>query len=202
MKKIVLAALAFVAVALSAPGMAGAADVGTTDDISASVRGLFGHMGGVKPAPDGLVTRAMFVTALTRIDGEAIAAYLASGAGLPFTDVSDTAWYADAAGWAAQHNILTCSCASSAFGPQVPVTREDMAVAICRYLDSKGYGLGLRPGLETYADEDQISAYRDVKSLEATGIMTADKDGRFNPARDVTQGEVVEAFGRLIEALD
>ena len=164
-----------------------------------TAQGLFSGMEGCALAPEGKVTRAMFVTALSRIDGERFDEYIATSTGLPFDDVSYTDWYGAAAGWAAHYNILTCGC--GAFEPRTPVTREAMAVAICRYLESRHYSLGLRAGLVTYADEDRIMAYRDVKSLQATGIMGGDKSNHFNPEKNVTQAEVVETFVRLIEVL-
>ena len=65
----------------------------------AASRGLLQGVGGDRFDPDGVLTRAMLVTVLYRLEGQP------EGAEAAFSDVAVEAWYASAAAWAAEAGI-------------------------------------------------------------------------------------------------
>ena len=82
-------------------------------------------------APEGAMTRAMFVTVLHR---------LAGSPGVegenPFTDLEQD-WYRDAVTWAVSLEITT-GVSETKFSPDTPVTREQAAVFLFRYAKAMG----------------------------------------------------------------
>ena len=79
--------------------------------------------------PDAATTRGMIVTILYRMEGNP-----ATDSDAKFTDVSAGQYYAEAAAWANEKNIVN-GYGSGAFGPNDPITREQMAavfVPVCK----------------------------------------------------------------------
>ena len=66
------------------------------------VNGFFSGVSDTLFAPDGSMTRGMFVTVLGRMAGVDAAKY---GGETEFSDVESTAWYAPYVKWAAQYGI-------------------------------------------------------------------------------------------------
>ena len=80
--------------------------------------------------PGGSLTRAMFVTILGRMAG----AEEESGES-GFADVPAGRWYSAYVAWAAGEGIVD-GTGNGCFSPNSPVTREQMATMIARYVDS------------------------------------------------------------------
>ena len=99
--------------------------------------GLFSGIGNGQFGPAMNVTRGMFVTTLY------------SAAGSPdvelsdFSDVADNAWYAKAVAWASQQGIVS-GIGNNKFGPDMPITREQIALILYNYAD------GVSPGTEAF----------------------------------------------------
>jgi len=99
--------------------------------------GLFSGIGNGQFGPGMNVTRGMFVTTLY------------SSAGSPdvelsnFSDVADNAWYAKAVAWASQKGIVS-GIGNNKFGPDLPITREQIALILYNYAD------GVSPGTEAF----------------------------------------------------
>jgi hypothetical protein len=98
--------------------------------------GLFNGVSSTEFAPDSTMTRAMFVTALSRLDGIDAEGWPESG----FADVEAGAWYAPAVGWAAAVGIAE-GVGGGMFAPGAPVTRQEMAALLARYADFAGIAL-------------------------------------------------------------
>lgn len=77
--------------------------------------------------PNGTMTRAMFVTILSRMGGGTQAQEPA-----PFADVPAGTWYAEPVAWAFSNQITTGTDAAH-FAPDAPVTREQFAAFLWRY---------------------------------------------------------------------
>ncbi len=93
--------------------------------------GLFAGTSDSEFSPDISMTRAMFITVLSRLYekmGGKIGGDISS---LPYLDIDSDAWYAKAVAWAYQGGILPFG-GGSMFSPSAPVTREEMAVAAQR----------------------------------------------------------------------
>ena len=87
-------------------------------------------------SPDGTTSRGMIVTILWRMAGspdmkDEILGY-------PFQDVDANAYYATAVYWARLNGIAD-GYGDNTFGPDKPITREQMAVMLYRYAQHKGY---------------------------------------------------------------
>ena len=109
----------------------------------------------VAPADTGVLTRGAFVTALYGVSGTAGAAQT------EFDDVPDGGELALAVGWAADNGI-TDGCAEGRFGPDEPVTREQMVTMLYRCAQALGQtpqGAWMFP--LGFADADSVSAYAD-----------------------------------------
>ena len=144
--------------------------------------------------PDRTTTRAMAVTMLYRLEGEPDAA--ASG----FADVPADAYYADAVAWA-QANDIVNGVSETAFAPDDPVTREQMAAVLYRYASYKGYDVTAPGGLEAYADAPQISAYAAdaMRWANAEGLITGVTGTTLNPRGNATRAEVATILMRFCE---
>ena len=89
---------------------------------------LMGSTGGDKFAPTMTTTRAQIVQILYNLEGEPEV----SGT-TPFTDLTQD-WYQDAVLWAYQTGVVA-GTSSTTFEPDLPVTREQIAVILMEYTD-------------------------------------------------------------------
>ena len=88
---------------------------------------LMGSTGGDKFAPTMTTTRAQIVQILYNLEGEP----KVSGT-TPFTDLTQN-WYKDAVLWAYQTGVVVGTSATT-FAPDLPVTREQIAVILMEYM--------------------------------------------------------------------
>lgn len=106
------------------------ADFWGLDAISfVAARGLFEGNDMGQFQPEAPMTRSMFVTVLCRLTG----AELDYDGTSEFTDVPSDAWYAPYVAWATKNGIVT-GYGDGRFGPEEPVSREQMCVLIQRLL--------------------------------------------------------------------
>ena len=153
-----------------------------------------GFMTGVSDsefAPDITLTRAMFVSALYRIENEPTA-----DGELNFSDVSDDSWYAKAVLWAYNNDIISGKTETE-FDPNSDITREQIAAILYRYAKTKGYNSDSDE--ITYSDVKDIAEYAidSVKWAYCAGIMTGDENGNFNPKAGTTRAQAASVFMRL-----
>ncbi len=113
-------------------------------------------MVGVAPdafSPNTGTTRAMLVSVLYCLDGEP-AVTGSSG----FADVPAGLWYSDAVTWAAANKIVM-GYTDTSFGPDDPLTREQLAAFLYRYAAYKGYDVTGRANLAVFTDSGSVSAW-------------------------------------------
>ena len=89
--------------------------------------GIMGGMGNGTFAPTGTTTRAQIVQILYNLEGEP----KVTGK-TPFTDLTND-WYQDAVLWAYQTGVVA-GTSSTTFEPDLPVTREQIAVILMEYM--------------------------------------------------------------------
>ncbi|MDO4515976.1 MAG: S-layer homology domain-containing protein [Bacillota bacterium] len=147
------------------------ADVKNSDWYNDAVQFVYnrGLMKGTNPttfSPEGRATRGMVVTILHNLENNPDAE---TGA---FSDVADSAWYAKAVAWAAENGIVS-GYGGGLFGPDDPVTREQMAVILNRYSEFKGYDYAAQTNLSDYDDVEKISSYarKSMAWANAWGII-------------------------------
>jgi uncharacterized repeat protein (TIGR02543 family) len=148
-------------------------------------------------APNGTTTRGMIVTILHRLEGSPAA----ESAG--FTDVPGNQWYTKAVNWAAANDIVS-GYGDDLFGPNDPITREQMAAILYRYAAYKGYDVSARADLSAFTDLPQASAYavaplQWAKALGLVGGKTADT---LVPKGSATRAEVATILMRFRQTLE
>lgn len=141
--------------------------------------------------PNGHTTRGQIVTLLHRYltwrDGEA-----PLGGPHAFSDVSPSAYYAVAVGWAAAADVTT-GVAPGRFDPEAPTTRAQLATFVHRTVGSPGAG-----ATAPFDDIDPDSWYADaVDWMAAEGLTTGTGPRAFSPAATSSRAEVITFLWRL-----
>ena len=147
--------------------------------------------------PDGIMTRAMLVTALWRSDGRKKATPAS------FSDVAPDIWYAQAVAWASQNNIIL-GIGNNRFQPDAPVTREQAVTILYRYAaentsqgDSGSY-------LTAFSDSRALSRWAREQMLWAVqrGIITGisgTKGMLLKPKSSLSRAQLAAILMRLLK---
>lgn len=107
-----------------------------------------------------------------------------------FTDVNNS-WYTDAVAWATGKGIVS-GYPNNTFGPNDPITREQLAVVLWNYAG--------RPSAKnnysssSFQDAGQISGYAQTAMQWAvgSGILNGDGNGHLNPTDQATRSQVAQ----------
>ena len=131
---------------------------------------LMNGTGNNKFDPNVKMTRAMVVTVLYRYAGSPDV----TGLECAFKDLTQD-WYKDAVTWAA-YNSITTGTSDNEFSPGAPVTREQMATFISRFLFVQGeedMSEEFRALLKSnfYTDADAISQYAVMPVFDCTNAL-------------------------------
>ena len=158
-------------------------------------KGFIQGVGDGKFNPDSDITRAEFVQMLYNISG-----MVTSGAE-EFDDVKSDDWFAEAVSWAANNGIIN-GTGNGNFSPYVPITREQTAVIIYRFLTFMGMDWKIGSE-EKFSDSDSISDYAkyEVKWSKNNGIVSGRPDGTFAPGDRITRAESAAMILRTIKKL-
>ena len=140
----------------------------------------------------GNLTRGMIVSILYRNEGSPAVAYTGR-----FSDVAENAWYAAGVEWAASVGIAA-GYEDGRFGPNDPVTREQLAAFLFRYANWKGYEI--KTADIVAFDADQISEYAlaSVKWAAANGVLLI-TDGAIRPTELAKRWEIAVAIKAFLE---
>lgn len=155
-------------------------------------RGLFSGVSETQFAPSQSMTRGMLVSVLYRFNGTS---HTGSS---PFADVSSDAWYGNAVSWAYANNLVS-GVSDTSFAPNTPITREQAAVMLARYL--KFSGVALESGTPDFQDTASISGYakESVGAMQKAGLLSGDNEGNFRPDAQITRAEIASIFMRLCQ---
>ena len=142
-------------------------------------------------SPDEPMTRGVFLTALGKLEGVNPSLY----PGSPFPDISADSPYAPYAGWAKARGLIQ-GREDGAFDAYEPITRQEMAALIDRYLDRDPPPYD---GFLGYLDAHTISpwATESVEAIRRMGLMDGYPDGTFDPFHTITRGECATLLQRL-----
>ena len=155
--------------------------------------GLMNGVGEDTFDPDGTGTRAMVVTMLWRLAGEPEA----EKAG--FADIDTGSWYEKAVNWAGGTGVVL-GTSEDTFSPNKPITREQLAVILYRYAQSKGLGFkGLWSFPLNYSDAGDISdyAYEAMCWMTMHGVINGMGDGTVAPQAEATRAQIATMFMRF-----
>ena len=138
--------------------------------------------------PDGALTRAQFVKMLV------LTLRLPPGSGVTaFSDVPASAWFAPYVSAAVQAGLVQGLSATS-FGPNDPVTREQMAVLLARALRLTGNAA------LTFTDAGTIGAWAlaGVRAAVASGYINGLPSGAFAPTQTTTRAQAAKVLALAI----
>ena len=146
-------------------------------------------------SPHGTATRGMMATILWRMEGSPVPKGKNS-----FTDVEAGKWYADAITWTAENGIFA-GYGKDKFGPDDPITREQLAAIFYRYADYKGYDLTVKGNLDTFKDADKITDYAKTAMQWAvgSGLVKGKSGNLLDPQGTATRAEIAAMLHRFIE---
>ncbi len=146
-------------------------------------------------SPHGTATRGMMATILWRMEGSP-----APKGKNSFTDVEAEKWYADAITWTAENDIFA-GYGKDKFGPDDPITREQLAAIFYRYADYKGYDLTVKGNLDKFKDADKITDYAKTAMQWAvgSGLMKGKSGNLLDPQGTATRAEIAAMLHRFIE---
>ena len=146
-------------------------------------------------SPHGTATRGMMATILWRMEGSP-----APKGKNSFTDVEAGKWYADAITWTAENGIFA-GYGKDKFGPDDPITREQLAAIFYRYAGYKGYDLTVKGNLDKFKDADKITDYAKTAMQWAVGSsLVKGKSGNLlDPQGTATRAEIAAMLHRFIE---
>lgn len=146
-------------------------------------------------SPHGTVTRGMMATILWRMEGS-----LAPKDENSFTDVEAGRWYADAITWTTENGIFA-GYSKDKFGPDDPITREQLTAIFYRYADYKGYKLTITENLDKFEDADKITDYAKMVMQWAVGngLIKGKSENLLDPQGTATRAEISAMLHRFIE---
>ena len=146
-------------------------------------------------SPHGTATRGMMATILWRMEGSPVPKGKNS-----FTDVEAEKWYADAITWTAENGIFA-GYGKDKFGPDDPITREQLAAIFYRYADYKGYDLTVKGNLDKFKDADKITDYAKTAMQWAvgSGLVKGKSGNLLDPQGTATRAEIAAMLHRFIE---
>ena len=156
-----------------------------------SENGLMGGYGKGLFGPNDNLSRAQLVQILYNHAGRPVIQN-----GSTFTDAAPGAWYADAVAWAAAEGIIS-GYGGGRFGPNDPITREQLAVILWRYA-----GFPVPPNLLLdFPDANTASGYAldALRWAVEQGIISGYSNGRLEPKTPATRGQVAQILRNFLQ---
>lgn len=161
--------------------------------------GLMFGMNDTSFGADTSLTRGMLVTILARAAGVAPTDNQSS-----YTDVADTSmYYVPYVAWAEEEGIVQ-GFGDGTFRPNLPVTREQMAVIFAKYQAMLGDEItpeALAGAEMPYADADEIASWARDSVLACTqkGLLRGKGNSLFDPKAETTRAEAATVLVKLAE---
>lgn len=143
--------------------------------------------------PNISTTRGMIVAILHRLEDSPVVNYA-----MTFDDVADGDWYAEAVRWAASEGIVA-GYSDAQFGPNDPITREQMAAILYNYAEWKGYDVSARADLSGYSDQPSAWAVEVMQWAKAEGLINGTTATTLDPQGHATRAQVAAILQRFLE---
>ncbi|PYY29922.1 Ig domain protein [Paenibacillus illinoisensis] len=165
-----------------------------------AARGAIEGTGAGEFNPTSQVTRAEFLkTLMNSFD------LLDESAKPSFSDVKEGTWYSTPIASAHKLGIVKGK-ANGTFGPNEPITREEMAVMIYRLAGNLNVTLSTEEEDDSakFVDLENLSSESSsaVEAVRKGGLITGMPDGRFIPNGQTTRAQAVTVIYRLLTNLE
>lgn len=146
-------------------------------------------------SPDKITSRGMIVAILHRLEGEPAASEQPE-----FTDVPEGSYYENAIAWAAENGIVT-GYGDGKFGPDDPISRQQMAAFLYRYAALKNYVLSATADLSRFSDAGRISGYaiKPLRWANGHGLISGRNNGTLDPLGYASRSQVAAILHRFCE---
>ena len=160
--------------------------------------GLMAGTSGSTFSPEGTTTRGQIVTILWRLSGSPVVNYL-----MDFDDVDPAAYYAEAIRWATSEGIAG-GYGGGVFGPDDPITREQLATMLWRYAQTEGYdvSVGEDTNILSYTDAFDVAEYA-ISAMQwacGAGVINGTGDGStLTPQGQATRAQAAVMLQRFCE---
>ena len=145
-------------------------------------------------APEDVTSRGQIITVLWRMTGSPVVNYL-----MDFSDVDPAAWYGEAVRWATSEGIAD-GYSGGLFGPNDPITREQLAVILYRFAQHEGLETAtLEENLSGYADADSISGFA-VQAMNwavGQGLIAGTSGATLSPQGQATRAQIAVILTRF-----
>lgn len=145
-------------------------------------------------APHAATTRGMIVTILYKMEGSP------KISGNQFNDVAAGDYYANATAWVQQNNIVG-GYGNGKFGPNDPITREQMATILMNYARFKGDDVTSKANLTQFKDSGFISGYAaDAMAwANAEGLISGKSNDILDPKGNAERCQVASILMKFAE---
>ena len=146
--------------------------------------------------PEATLSRAMVVQVLYNLEGRPAVSGTDS-----YTDTEDNRWYSAAIVWGTDNGIIN-GYGNNLFGPDDPVTREQLAAIFYRYSSLKGYSL-TEGNYDHFTDRDTVSNYAQqaVRWAVGNGLLVGMNDGTLCPKCKTTRAQFATVIKRFCETI-
>lgn len=164
----------------------------------ATLRGIVGGVGGGKFSPKDLVSRAMFVTMLSRVNQNADRTEIISG-DKSLDGISSGSWFEGSAKWAVSIGVI--EGISGNFAPNVNVTREQAVTMLYRYARARGFdGKDLGRLASAFDDYAKAGSWaKDALDWAVSRGVIEGSGNSLNPKGEMTRAEAVKMFINFME---
>jgi len=147
--------------------------------------------------PGDNTTRAQLVTMLHRLEGEPEAVGASE-----FSDVHYGEWYYNAVQWAVRNGIVE-GYGNGNFGPNDPITREQLVTIMWRYAKYKGVdvSVGENTNILSYDDAESVSdwAMDAMQWAVGAGVVNGTTTTTLSPQDNANRAQIATIFQRYCE---
>ncbi len=165
-----------------------------------AARGVVNGMGDNYYQPDASLTRAQFLTMLSKtIYGLDPSQTAPAG----FTDVPAAEWYYNYVNWGFANGIVN-GIDEVTFAPNDNITREQMAIMLNNFARSTELVLPETGAGASFTDSAMISPWAadSVNKIVSSGVMSGYPEGNYNPQGKATRAEAATVIYKLIMIRD
>ena len=157
-------------------------------------RGLMSGTGADTFSPEDTLTRAMTAQILYAMEGKP------NIGSINYGDVTYLDWYCDAVAWAGAKGIMT-GYGEGRFGPNIAITREQVALIFLNYANLHEYDTKVSSDLSAFSDGDSVSSWAAQAAAWAVGagILSPRESGLLEPGAPATRAEIAQGLMQFCE---